>query len=76
MVSTGNITDKLAVLEKVTNEWQPTNTIALKLRIYWGVAMGILGILCRDGYVDCTEIRRNKSVQYMWRRTNKEIKYE
>jgi len=73
MVSTGNINDKLKVLEKVTEYWQPTSTIAKKLRYHWGVAMGVLGILCRDGYVDCSEIRRNKSVQYLWRRSKKEI---
>ena len=60
--------DRLRVLEKVTDVWQSTSAIAKKLFIHWGVAMGILGILCKDGYVEYMEIERMKTTQYLWRR--------
>ncbi len=61
------MTDRKRILEKVTCDWQSTNNIANLLRIHWGVCLGILGMLCKDGYVEYLEVKRLKSTQYLWR---------
>jgi len=74
MVAT--LTDRKKVLAMVTDNWQPTSTIARKLHMNWGVALGILGILTGDGYVEAYQVNRVKSVQFLWKRTNKKTEEE
>lgn len=60
--------DKLEILEQLNDSWQPTNTVAKKMKANWHVVFGYLCILYKDGHVDLQEIRftgRRKTM--LWR---------
>jgi hypothetical protein len=68
------LSDRRKIYKVVADTFQPTATIAKKLHMNWGVALGLLGLLTKDGYVESMQIMRGKSIQFLWKRTDKEFK--
>lgn len=65
--------DKLELLEQVDDNWQPTNTIAKRMKANWHVVFGMLCLLYKDDHVDMQEIRftgRRKTM--LWRKKQNE----
>lgn len=61
--------DKLELLEQLNDSWQPTNTIAKKLKANWHVVFGMLCMLYADGYLENQEIRFTGNRKTMlWRK--------
>ena len=63
--------DKLELLEQVGDRWEPTNTIAKRVRANWHIVFGLLCILYKDNYIEYQEVQLGgKRKATLWRKKN------